>query len=184
MKKVKLLWGYAPPVWSPVFVVSCSSGLCYDVGGAWVAFGVRTPLSVGTEMCLWVGGYLVQIMPTEVSLQRGVYIVLGQHTCALGVGVFRRVSVSTAATPSQEPGNITHKRAPFTYFGRETTFITNIQESWHKDYHASQQHTTETANAKTPNPWQVQQIRRIQTHITGLQQGVYRADGTQLHTEI
>jgi len=32
----------------------------------------------------------------------------------------------TAATPSQEPGNITHKWAPFTHFGRETTLITNI----------------------------------------------------------
>jgi len=32
----------------------------------------------------------------------------------------------TAATPSQEPDNITHKWAPFTYFRRETTFITNI----------------------------------------------------------
>jgi hypothetical protein len=28
----------------------------------------------------------------------------------------------------------------------------HIQESWHKDYPASQQHTTETANAKPPNP--------------------------------
>jgi hypothetical protein len=35
-------------------------------------------------------------------------------------------SQPTAATPSQEPGNITHKLAPFTYFRRETTFITNI----------------------------------------------------------
>ena len=67
--------GVCSPVWSPVFVVSCSSGLCYDVGGAWVALGARTPLPVGTEMCVWVGGYLVQIMPREVSLQRGVYIV-------------------------------------------------------------------------------------------------------------
>ena len=37
-------------------------------------------------------------MPREVSLQRGVYIVLGQHTCALGVGVFRRVSVGGCVT--------------------------------------------------------------------------------------
>jgi len=29
-------------------------------------------------------------------------------------------------TPSQKPGKTTHKWAPFTYFGRETTFITNI----------------------------------------------------------
>ena len=31
-----------------------------------------------------------------------------------------------ATTPSQKPGNTTHKWAPFTYIGRETTNITNI----------------------------------------------------------
>ena len=37
-----------------------------------MVLGVRTPLPLGTEMFVCVGGYLVQIMPREVSLQRGV----------------------------------------------------------------------------------------------------------------
>jgi len=32
----------------------------------------------------------------------------------------------STTTPSQKPGNTTHKWAPFTYIGRETTYITNI----------------------------------------------------------
>ena len=70
------------PVWSPVFVFSCSSWLCYDVGGAWMALGARIPLPVGTEMCVWVRGYLVQFVRREASLQRGVNSLETAYLCS------------------------------------------------------------------------------------------------------
>jgi len=80
--------------------------------------------------------------------------------------------------PSQKPEKITHKWAPFTYFGRETTFVTNIFKKTDIRITLRTNNTLQkTANAKTPNPRQIQQIRRIQNNMPRLQQGVCRADG-------
>jgi len=66
---------------------------------------------------------------------------------------------------------------------RGHVYYVQLQEGSHRNYSAHQQHTAETADAKTPNPRQIQQIRRIHTNTPGLQ-GVCRADGTKFHTQI
>jgi len=71
------------------------------------------------------------------------------------------------------------------YIGRETFFFYHkpFQEDGPKNRTAHQQHSPENADAKTPNPVQIQQIRSIQTDMPGLQQGS-RADGKKLHTKV
>jgi hypothetical protein len=87
-------------------------------------------------------------------------------------------------TPNQKTDKTTQKWAPFTYVGRETTFITNLFKKTDLRITLHQQHPPETTYAKTPNPGQIQQIRSIQTNMPGLQQGVCREDGEKLHTKV